>query len=160
MVHSSENVQKINFFGSYDFTFNCFIIFSNSWISLPFEEKTLLPIGEGSDWMFDNISGAGGKSLIKWQCSNIFLHKLKLHIFQDHLKKHCSPMEKGRVEFSKTFLELGGNSEQNGNVQIFFYLNYSNCARQFHYGAKPASKWVSQPIAKLYRLISQPKNWL
>ena len=48
-------------------------------------------------------------------------------------------MEKGPVEVSITFLEPGGNSEQNGNVQIFFYIS-SNYVRQFHYGAKPASK--------------------
>ena len=33
---------------------------------------------------FDSISGTGGKFRTKWQCSNIFLHKLKLCIFQDH----------------------------------------------------------------------------
>ena len=35
--------------------------------------------------------------------SIILLHKLKLRIFQDHLKKKIkfrSPMEKGRIEFS------------------------------------------------------------
>ena len=32
-------------------------------------------------------------------------------------------MEKGWIEFSITSLELGGNSEPNGNVQIFFYIN-------------------------------------
>ena len=47
-------------------------------------------------------------------------------------------MEKGRIEFAISILEPGGNSEQNGNVQIFVYI------RQFHYGAKPASKPVSQ----------------
>ena len=30
-------------------------------------------------------------------------------------------MEKGRIEFSLTSLEPGGNSETNGNVQIFCY---------------------------------------
>ena len=35
-------------------------------------------------------------------------------------------MEKGRIEFSISFLEPGGNSEQNCNDQIFFYIN-SNC---------------------------------
>jgi len=49
-----------------------------------------------------------------------------LHIFQDHLKKLCSPMEKGRMEFSITSLEPGGKSIPNGNIQIFFYIN-SNC---------------------------------
>ena len=43
------------------------------------------------------------------------------------LKKKCRrPMEKGRIEFFILFLEPGGNSEQNGNVKIFFYVN-SNC---------------------------------
>ena len=51
-------------------------------------------------------------------CSSIFLHKLKLRIFQDHLKKRCSPIEKGWIEFSITSLEPGGNSEPNGYVQI------------------------------------------
>ena len=32
-------------------------------------------------------------------------------------------MEKDRIEFSITSLEPGGNSEPNGNVQIFFYIN-------------------------------------
>ena len=54
---------------------------------------------------------------------NSFLHKLKLRIFQDHLKKRCSPMEKGRIEFLIKFLELGRNFEPNGNAQIFFYIN-------------------------------------
>ena len=35
-------------------------------------------------------------------------------------------MEKGQVEFSIKSLELGGNSEKNYNVQIFFFIN-SNC---------------------------------
>ena len=35
-------------------------------------------------------------------------------------------MEKGRIEFLIPFLEPGRNSEQSGNVQIFFYTN-SNC---------------------------------
>ena len=33
--------------------------------------------------IFDNISGTGGKFETKWQCSNIFLHKLKFRIFHD-----------------------------------------------------------------------------
>ena len=33
-------------------------------------------------------------------------------------------MVKGWIEFSITSPELGGNSEHNDNVQIFFYLNY------------------------------------
>ena len=35
-------------------------------------------------------------------------------------------MEKGRIEFSISFLELEGNSEQNGYVQQFCHIN-SNC---------------------------------
>ena len=35
-------------------------------------------------------------------------------------------MEKGRIEFSIISLEPGGNSEPNGNVKIFFYIN-ANC---------------------------------
>ena len=35
-------------------------------------------------------------------------------------------MENGRIKFSISFLESGGNSVQNGNVQIFFQIN-SNC---------------------------------
>ena len=35
-------------------------------------------------------------------------------------------MEKGQIEFWIKSLELGGNSEQNDNVQIFFFIN-SNC---------------------------------
>ena len=34
-------------------------------------------------------------------------------------KKSRSPMEKGRIEFENTFLEPGGNSKQNGDVQIY-----------------------------------------
>ena len=41
------------------------------------------------------------------------------NVFQDHLRKRCSPMEKGRVEISITFLEPGGNSGQNGKIQYF-----------------------------------------
>ena len=32
-------------------------------------------------------------------------------------------MEKGRIDFSISFLEPVGNSEQYGNVQIFVYIN-------------------------------------
>ena len=32
-------------------------------------------------------------------------------------------MEKGWIKFAITSLELGGNSEQNDDVQIFFYIN-------------------------------------
>ena len=35
-------------------------------------------------------------------------------------------MEKGRFEFAISFLEPGRNSEQNGNVQLFFII-HSNC---------------------------------
>ena len=35
-------------------------------------------------------------------------------------------MEKGRTEFATSFMEPGGNSEQSGNVKIFFFIN-SNC---------------------------------
>ena len=71
-------------------------------------------------------------------------------------------MEKGRIEFSITSLDPGGNSEQNGNVQIFFYIN-SNCVFSktiplWVKASQPDSKPVSQLIAWLYRLISQPKN--
>ena len=58
---------------------------------------------------------------LKWQCSNIFLHKLKLLIFQDHLNKK-NPVAQWRIEFSITSLEPGGNSEPSGNVQIYFYI--------------------------------------
>ena len=51
------------------------------------------------------------------QCSNCFLHKLKLRNFQDHLKKKKSrsPKEKGRIEFSifKPSLEPGGGEVLN-----------------------------------------------
>ena len=36
-------------------------------------------------------------------------------------EKRCSLMENGRIEFLITFLELGGNSEQNAKFQIFVY---------------------------------------
>ena len=35
-------------------------------------------------------------------------------------------MQKGRIEFTISFLEPGENSELNGNVQIFVYKNL-NC---------------------------------
>ena len=41
-------------------------------------------------------------------------------------EKRCSAMEKGRNEFSITSLEPRGNSEPNGNVQIFCSIN-SKC---------------------------------
>ena len=34
-----------------------------------------------------------------------------------------SPMEKGWIVFAISFLEPRGNSEQNGYVQILFYIN-------------------------------------
>ena len=37
-------------------------------------------------------------------------------------------MEKGQIEFSIQSLEPAGNSEQNDNVQIFFFIN-SNIAQ-------------------------------
>ena len=38
-------------------------------------------------------------------------------------QKSCSLMQKGWIEFAKSFLEPGGGeSEQSGKVQIFFYL--------------------------------------
>ena len=61
----------------------------------------------------------GGNSEPNGNVQIFFLHKLKLRIFQDHLKKRCSPLEKGQIEFSITSMEPGGNSEPNGNVQIF-----------------------------------------
>ena len=63
-------------------------------ISATWNKRMLLPNREGLDWIFDNISGTR---------NGISLHKLKLHIFQDHLKKHCSPTEKGWVEFFISF---------------------------------------------------------
>ena len=51
-------------------------------------------------------------------------------------------MEKGRIEFSIKSLEPGGNSEPNGNVQIFFYIN-SNCIFP-----KPFKKKGSSPMEK------------
>ena len=54
-------------------------------------------------------------------------------------------MEKGRIEFSISFDQPEWNFEQNGNVQMFSYIN-SNCV---------ISKTVSQPMPPL---ISEPKN--
>ena len=59
------------------------------------------------------------------------------------MKKRGSPMEKGWIEFSITSLEPGGNSEQNGNIQIAYFL------RQFHYGAKSVSQPASKPAYSL-----------
>ena len=47
-------------------------------------------------------------------------------IRQTVFEKDRSPMEKGRIEFSLWFHQPGWNSEQNGIVKIFFYIN-SNC---------------------------------
>ena len=41
-------------------------------------------------------------------------------------KKRCSLMVKGRIEFSISFLEPGGNYVPNGNVQLLCCIN-SNC---------------------------------
>ena len=77
--------------------------------------------------IFNIISGTGGKFCTKWQCSIILLHKLKLRIFYDPLKKkRCSPMEKGPIEVSITSLEPWVNSEPYCNVQLFFHINW-NC---------------------------------
>ena len=57
-------------------------------------------------------------------------------------KKCRSPMEKGRIEFSLSFHEPGWNSEQNGNVKIFFYIN-SNCVffKTFEKRPQPYGGW-------------------
>ena len=57
-------------------------------------------------------------------------------------------MEKGRIEFLISFLEPGRNSVQNGNVQLFCYINYKLVF------SKTISKLVSQPIAQLYILLN------
>ena len=51
-----------------------------------------------------------GKSFLK-MCQIIFSFKC------------LSPMEKGCIVFAISFLEPRGNSEQNGYVQILFYIN-------------------------------------
>ena len=49
-------------------------------------------------------------------------------------------MEKGRIEFLIALLEPGGNSEPNGNVQMFLYVN---------------SKWVFSKTIPLWGQASQ-----
>ena len=90
-----------------------------------------------------------GKILYKMAMFNYFATKTQIAYFLRPFeeKKLCSPVEKGRIEFSITSLELRGNPEQ-----IAYF------PRQFHCGAKSISKPVSQHIAWLFRLISQPKN--
>ena len=67
-------------------------------------------------------------------------------------------MVKGRIEFSISFLEPGGNYVLNGNVQLLCCIN-SNCVF-----SKTIPLWgqfsqpVSQPTGFLYRFISEPKN--
>ena len=71
-----------------------------------------------------NITGTGVKFCTKWQCSIILLH-ISNCVFSKTIwrKKHCSPMEKGQIEFLITSLEPRRNSVQNGNVQLFCYIN-------------------------------------
>ena len=55
---------------------------------------------------------------------NIYYFATKKCSFSKTIWKNVrSPMEKGRVEFSITFQQPGWDSEQIGNVQIFFYIN-------------------------------------
>ena len=67
-------------------------------------------------------------------------------------------MVKGRIEFSISFLEPGGNYVPNGNVQLLCCIN-SNCVF-----SKTIPLWgqvsqsVSEPTGFLYRFISEPKN--
>ena len=62
-----------------------------------------------------------GEILNQLQCLSIFLNKLKLCIHKDNLKKHYSPMEKGRIEFSIKTLEPGGN--QMNQMAMFKYFS-------------------------------------
>ena len=52
-------------------------------------------------------------------------------------------MEKGRIEFSKTSLEPGGNSVKNGNVQIFLFINSTLFSKTI-----PLWGQASQPVSK------------
>ena len=63
-------------------------------------------------------------------------------------KKRCSLMVKGRIEFSISFLEPGGNYVPNGNVQLLCCIN-SNCVFSktiplWGQVSKPASQPASQ----------------
>ena len=95
-------------------------------------------------WTFYPLCKSTFQDLCKALCNTLNVKKFKVHF--------------GRIEFSITFLEPGGNSEQNGNVRIFLYIN-SNCVitKKFQEIPKPVSEPVSQPIAELYRFISEPK---
>ena len=46
-----------------------------------------------------------------------------LNLPNNFFSKCWSPMEKGWIVFAISFLEPRGNSEQNGYVQILFYIN-------------------------------------
>ena len=62
---------------------------------------------KGSDWIWNRGETRNQMAIFKK-----ILHKLKLRIFQDHLKTRCSPMKKGRIEFSITYLEPGETQNQ------------------------------------------------
>ena len=77
-------------------------------------------------------------------------------------KKRCSLMVKGRIEFSISFLEPGGNYVLNGNVQLLCCIN-SNCVFSktiplWGQASQSVSQSASQPTGFLYRFISEPKN--
>ena len=99
---------------------------------------------KGSNWIFDNNSGTEGLFWINKMVmfKYIFLHKLKLCIFQDHLK--------GRIKFSIKSLEPGGNLEPNGNIQAIYigwFLNLKNL--------KTKPTYVVTIISKIVRLLSR-----
>ena len=80
-----------------------------------------------------NMSGLDGYYVQEFGLltSNTFININSNWVFSKTIwrgKNRCSLMENqiGRIEFSITSLESGGNSELNGNVQIFFSIN-SNC---------------------------------
>ena len=94
----------------------------------PFEEKHGSQMEKGLIKFCFKISGTGGKILNKMTMLTYFCTYTQIVYFLDHLKKKksCSLMEKGRIEFSISFLELGGKLVQKDNVQLFCYIN-SNC---------------------------------
>ena len=68
----------------------------------------------------------GIKFCTKWQCSIFFLHKLKLR--NHHLRpfKQKNPVAQWRrvdINFETGRKLCGENSVQNGNVQLFCYIN-------------------------------------
>ena len=84
-----------------------------------------------------------------WHCLIILLHKLKFRIW-DHLRKRCSPIKTDGTDQKRTLKIRGTFKENPGNSNCLF----SKIILLWGQISQP----VSEPIAWLYKFISQPKN--